>query len=231
MNVQRYKRGQIWWMRDNSPTYNEHIQGGTRPVIVISNDLANRFSNNLTVIPCTTAEKKDMPTHIKFEINGPSTALCEMLTTIPNKNLMNYIGTCDDELLRKIEECTLTALGLEHYTNIPSPTNPIPIEKQDGFIKMKDKLTATVIIPGEPVKEKPSVSTPYQPYPIVDINKVQSKKVPVRMTEAEKRRFLNDYENHDKEYMLKKYNIKNIQCLQQKVYIIRKQFGLGVRNR
>ena len=247
MNIQRYKRGQIWWMRDNSPIYNEHVQGGTRPIIIISNDLANRFSNNLTVIPCTSAEKKDMPTHIKFEINGPSTALCEMITTVPNKNLMNYVGTCDEELLRKIEECVIKAIGLEHYTNIPSPTNPVPIEKQEGFIRVGDKLITNLVIPGTPVQEKYTTPTPYEPYPLkpekqkfsailpkdIQDTKKESKprKYANRMNKEEKQRFLNDYENHDKAYMLKKYKIKDDRCLHQKVYMIRKEFGLGVRNK
>lgn len=123
MNIQKFKKGQIWWLRDTTTKYNEHIQGGTRPVIIISNNLANRFSNNLTVIPCTSAEKKELPTHVKLEINGPSIALCEMITTVSNTDIMNYIGTCDDELLNCLDNAILIALGLDYIKNKTEVTN------------------------------------------------------------------------------------------------------------
>ena len=50
------------------------------------------------------------------------------------------------------------------------------------------------------------------------------------MSVEDKRRFLNDYDNHDSKYMIKKYELKNLKALQQKVYMIRKEFGIRIRN-
>ena len=52
-----------------------------------------------------------------------------------------------------------------------------------------------------------------------------------RLTIEDKQRILNDYKNHDVDYMLKKYGYKNKKCLQQKIYLIRNELGLGVRNK
>ena len=239
MKVQKYKRGQIWWYRTgikfDGNTYNE---GKPRPVILMSNDIANEKSNCLIAIPCTTQEKKDMPTHIKFYIeNTQNIALAENLMSVSTEKLTDYVGEVDDELLKELERIVIVALGLEHYTNIPSPTNPVLIKKQDGFIRVDDKLVQHIYsIPNPyetytPKPEKPKFSA-ILPKDIQDTNKEsKSKKAPTRMTKAEKQRFLNDYENHDKDYMLKKYGIKDYKCLHQKVYMIRKEFGLGVRSK
>lgn len=63
MEVLKYLRGQIWWANLD---YLESItQRGKRPVIIISNNLANRFSGNVTVIPLTTQIKRlDIRTHL-----------------------------------------------------------------------------------------------------------------------------------------------------------------------
>ena len=209
MDIQRYKRGQIWWLKDEVKDYSNHTQAGTRPAIIISNDAANRFSYNLTVVPCTTAEKKDLPTHIKLEINGPSIALVENIITVSNTNLGNYIGTCDDKIMEKVDEAIKIALGLKQI-------NPVNIE-----VKIENnKLNGNSI--GEILGETKKVAT----NPIIK----KSGRKPA-LTLKDKQRILNDYKNHDVDYMLKKYGYKNKKCLQQKIYLIRNELGLGVRNK
>ena len=57
MKVNKFQRGQIWWYEDCN-TFDDSVQGKTRPVIIISNNKANENSNNVTVIPCTTKIKR-----------------------------------------------------------------------------------------------------------------------------------------------------------------------------
>lgn len=192
MSIQKFKRGQIWWMKDFSQ-YNEHIQGGTRPVIIISNDSANRFSTNITVIPCTSAEKKDMPTHVKLDINGPSTALAESLTTIPNSNLSGYIGTCDNHLLNKVDDAVKVALGLAEI--------PTKLETNVKLLSLNEVKSC--------------------------INKSVSRGRKSQYSKEDMARLVNDYENHDVEYMLKKYNLSDKKALQNKVYRFRKLLSEG----
>lgn len=206
MKVQKFKRGQIWWYKTND-NYNGSIQGKTRPVVIMSNELANENSNCLLAIPCTTAEKKNMPTHTSFMIdNNLSTALAENMMSVNKDKLTNYIGTVDDELLKKLEINISIALGL---MEIPTKTSNI-IRDTASEIKVN-----TI-----PIKTETSLSTE----PKIN-NKNRTK-----MTESDKRRFLIDYDNHDHKYMIKKYELKNLKALQQKVYMIRKEFGIRIRN-
>ena len=200
MNIQRFKRGQIWWLKDDINDYTTHLQMGTRPAIIVSNDSANRFSNNVTIIPCTTADKKDLPTHLQLDINEPSTALGECITTVPTSKLSGYIGTCDDKLVNKINEIIQIALGL----------------------KIVDKI--------EIVPKENEISQLEEPNETIEINKHRRGRKPT-LSVDDKQRLLNDYETHDVEFMLKKYNISDKKALQQKIYIIRKELGLGVRNK
>lgn len=198
MDIQRYKRGQIWWLKDEVKDYSNHTQAGTRPVIIISNDAANRFSYNLTVVPCTTAEKKDLPTHIKLEINGPSIALVENIITVSNTNLGNYIGTCDDKIMEKVDEAILIALGLKQV-------NPVNIE-----VKIENNKSNKNSIK-EILEEKKVAIEP-------DTKRGGRKK----LTIEDKQRFVYDYENHNKDYMLKKYNIPTISALYRRVEYYKK---------
>ena len=84
MKIQKYKRGQIWWYHNNAVwdggTYN---QGKSRPVIIVSNEMANANSNVLIAIPCTSQTKKEMPTHTVFELNEiTNTAMAECLMSV-----------------------------------------------------------------------------------------------------------------------------------------------------
>ena len=212
MEVLKYKRGQIWWYRTGD-NFNGSIQGKTRPVIIMSNDAANKNSGCLLAIPCTSAEKKKMYTHTSFYIdNILSTALAENMLSINKDKLGDYIGSVDDELLAQLEFNVRVALGLEQIPN-ESVEKLGQMEPEDKTMSLSDNISPVRTVYEERLKAT-----------------VVRKKYG-KMSEEDKHRFLKDYENHDNAYMLKKYNIKDSKNLQQKVYMIRKEFGLGVRNR
>ena len=87
-----------------------HLQGGKRPVIVISGNQKNK-GNIINVVPLTTSIKRlDLYTHIVVDGYGlpqKSMTLCELTVPIDKHDLKseNYIGTVtDQELLDKITE-------------------------------------------------------------------------------------------------------------------------------
>lgn len=125
MGVDRYKRGQIWWHKSNN-AYNGSVQGGTRPVVIVSNDKANKFSKNVTVVPCTSADKKDLPTHFKFILDEHTTVLCEQITTIPSEELAEYIGTCDNYSINQLNKALSIAIALDN--NIKDIENTVHTE-------------------------------------------------------------------------------------------------------
>lgn len=73
------------------------LQAGIRPVIVISNDMANKFSPVVTVIPVTSkVKKKKLPTHVHLNdcgLDGPCTAMAEQITSIDKDRLGKWIGS------------------------------------------------------------------------------------------------------------------------------------------
>ena len=77
-----------------------HVQGGYRPVVIVSNNMANTYSPVVTVIPLTTKlGKKCLPTHVVLLTTGlrnVSIALCEHILTIDKSLLRRYIGYISD---------------------------------------------------------------------------------------------------------------------------------------
>ena len=113
---QMVQRFEIWFA-ELGDHYGSSVQSGSRPVLVISNDVANRFSSTLTVIPLTTVQKKlGLPTHIQIAetdckmLNSHvylrnSVALAEQVTTIDKKALQNKLGCLtSDAKQRKVEQ-------------------------------------------------------------------------------------------------------------------------------
>lgn len=91
------------WFAELGNHYGSSVQSGSRPVLVMSNDVANHYSSTLTVIPMTTVMKKlELPTHIPVseadcQMYGSHTylresiALAEQVTTIDKKALRNVL--------------------------------------------------------------------------------------------------------------------------------------------
>jgi mRNA-degrading endonuclease toxin of MazEF toxin-antitoxin module len=95
------------------------IQSGVRPVLIVSNDKANRFSPVITVIPLTgRLDKKDMPTHVYLRNCGlarTSIALAEQITAIDRIRLKERIGsirkTVYEEQIREAVKVQLNLRG------------------------------------------------------------------------------------------------------------------------
>ena len=118
--IQPPKRMDIWYahLRENTGT---SVQEGSRPVLVISNDLANKNSDVVTVIPLTSQVKRmEMPTHciIHDLLDADSVVLAEQITAIPKWRLHKKLCRCTDEMqVREIERTIKAQLGLEDETN------------------------------------------------------------------------------------------------------------------
>lgn len=115
MDITKFKRGQVWWQRNATTTYLTGVQGGSRPVIIVSNDMANRFSQGITVVPLTTADKKSLPTHVNLSImqDKQSIALCEQIKTVGIDTFGDYVGTLSETKMTEIEGAILIALGFK----------------------------------------------------------------------------------------------------------------------
>lgn len=211
MDIQKFKRGQVWWCNlDLMP--NTNIQGGRRPVIIVSNDNANRYSNNITIVPCTTADKKELPTHLKINLAEQSTVLAECVTTIPNTKLENYIGICDDRIMKQIDKILKVALGLADFSDdkveIVLNSKPLDVEQLTKTLAVNP-----ISIDNTSLEEKLSTRKAY---------KGVGRKGYQKYTKEDMIRFINDCENHTIEWVTKKYNCSSEKATSNKLYRFRK---------
>ncbi len=113
MNV---KRGDIYYA-DLSPVVGSE-QGGVRPVLVIQNDIGNRFSPTIIVSAITSQlDKARLPTHIEIKgesygLSRKSIVLLEQIRTIDKRRLREKAGHLDEYLMRRVDHALQTSFGL-----------------------------------------------------------------------------------------------------------------------
>ncbi len=110
------KRGDIYYA-DLSPVVGSE-QGGIRPVLIIQNDIGNKYSPTVIAAAITSRiNKAKMPTHIElcakeYGLNKDSVILLEQIRTIDKKRLREKIGCLDDELMVNVNEALSISFGL-----------------------------------------------------------------------------------------------------------------------
>ena len=110
------KRGDIFYA-DLSPVVGSE-QGGIRPVLIVQNDVGNKYSPTVIVAAITSQiNKAKLPTHIELSANEyglskDSVVLMEQIRTIDKKRLKEKIGHMDEELQYSIDEALRISFGL-----------------------------------------------------------------------------------------------------------------------
>ena len=93
-------------------------QGGTRPVLVIQNDVGNRFSPTIIVLAVTSQlHKARLPTHVPVEAEGhglsrDSVVLAEQVRTLDKRRLHERLGTLSPECMQRVADALRVSLGL-----------------------------------------------------------------------------------------------------------------------
>ena len=93
------------------------LQSGTRPVLVVSNNKANRFSPVITVVPLTgNTGKRNQPTHVIISgcgLTGSNTVLAEQITALNQTRLLKKIGSIKETVYEgQIKEAIKVQLGM-----------------------------------------------------------------------------------------------------------------------
>jgi len=110
------KRGDIYFA-DLSPVVGSE-QGGFRPVLIVQNDIGNRFSPTVIVAAITAQiQKAKLPTHVEIDaktygLDRDSVILLEQIRTIDKQRLTDKITHLDDELMSRVNESLSISLGL-----------------------------------------------------------------------------------------------------------------------
>lgn len=114
------KRGDIYYA-DLSPVVGSE-QGGIRPVLIVQNDIGNRYSPTVIAAAITSRiNKAKMPTHIElcareYGLNKDSVILLEQIRTIDKQRLREKTGKLDERLMRKVNEALSVSFGLHEGT-------------------------------------------------------------------------------------------------------------------
>lgn len=113
--VEQIKRGDIYYA-DLSPVVGSE-QGGVRPVLVIQNDIGNKYSPTVIVSAITSQlGKAKLPTHIelsaeKYNLPKNSVALLEQIRTLDKQRLKERITTLSSDKMREVNKAILISLG------------------------------------------------------------------------------------------------------------------------
>ncbi len=111
------KRGEIYYA-DLSPVVGSE-QGGVRPVLIVQNDIGNKFSPTVIAAAITSQRfKTNLPTHIRVGGQGSglqkdSIVLLEQVRTIDKKRLREKMGNLDDLDMTKIDKALSVSFGLD----------------------------------------------------------------------------------------------------------------------
>ena len=108
------KRGELYYA-DLSPVVGSE-QGGVRPVLVVQNDIGNKYSPTVIVAAITSQiNKAKIPTHIElgvaYGLNKDSVLLLEQIRTLDKRRLKEKIGTLDDKCMQNVNQALLISLG------------------------------------------------------------------------------------------------------------------------
>jgi len=115
-SIQSVRRGDIFYA-DLSPVVGSE-QGGVRPVLVIQNDVGNRYSPTVICAAITSQiNKAKLPTHIEIDsvsstLVKDSVVLLEQIRTIDKKRLREKICWLDETVMRRIDKALMVSVGL-----------------------------------------------------------------------------------------------------------------------
>ena len=109
------KRGQIYYA-DLSPVKGSE-QGGYRPVLIIQNDIGNKYAPTVIVAIITSRyTKANLPTHVwlNAECGLPKESMveCEQVRTLDKSRLKDFMGAVSDEVMREIDKGLKISFGL-----------------------------------------------------------------------------------------------------------------------
>ena len=154
------RRGDILWA-DLGMFPTTSVQGGVRPVIVVSNNKANTYSSVITVVPLTSRiyKKRYLPTHVfisKYDMTGirkGSLALAEQVMSISTKCIIEKCGRVNKWSLDRVLKAVRIQMGMEgegHVWIFPVqlPVCRVTVAYYDPFKILQEFLA-------DPVKRKP----------------------------------------------------------------------------
>lgn len=114
----KFKRGQLWLLKGEEAHKDD--KNGSRPVVIVSNDTANRSDcSTVTVVPCTTNTKyANICTSVSYiNYRGDENVIkTQNIFSVEKEKLVCYLSTLDEELMEEIEQAMRIQIGIAEPT-------------------------------------------------------------------------------------------------------------------
>lgn len=109
------KRGDVFYANLDPVVGSE--QGGIRPILVLQNDIGNKYSPTIVAAITSKSKKGHMPTHVSIEhdtagLPRNSIVMLEQIRTLDKSRLREYIGRLDDQTMLNVEKAFKISVGM-----------------------------------------------------------------------------------------------------------------------
>jgi len=117
------RRGEVYYVALPVQTGNSSIQAGIRPAVIVQNDIGNKFSPTLIIVPLTTSLKNtNQPTHVVIDssvgLERTSMILAEQFTTINKFDIRgDLICTIPETYMKQIDKAIRISLGIKELAD------------------------------------------------------------------------------------------------------------------
>ncbi len=115
------RRGDIFYA-DLSPVVGSE-QGGIRPVLIVQNDVGNKYSPTVIAAAITSqTEKNNLPTHITVSsyecgLQRDSIVLLEQIRTLDKRRLRECMGRLEENVMDRVDKAISISFGLNTTNN------------------------------------------------------------------------------------------------------------------
>jgi mRNA interferase MazF len=146
VNIVTVRRGDIYYA-DLSPVVGSE-QGGYRPVLIVQNDVGNKYSPTVIAAAITSKmSKAKLPTHIdvfasQVGLAKDSVILLEQIRTIDKQRLKEKMGHLDDSVMNEVNDAITVSFGLGSYKEETQNT-PTTQASQEALVASANLPTVT----------------------------------------------------------------------------------------
>lgn len=107
---ENFNRGAIWCADLGESMGSE--QSGKKMVMIIQNNIGNKYSPTVIVSIITSRKKTNIPTHVKAGLFYESTIMCEQIKTLDKNRLHNFVGNLTSKKLEEIDKALKISLDI-----------------------------------------------------------------------------------------------------------------------
>ncbi len=105
------------------------------PVVIVSNNIGNKFSDYVNVVYMTKKVRNPMPTHVQIVCQGITTALCEQIHCIRKGDLHSFVRSCTEEEMDKLDAALMLSCGIKGEDN----EVVYALQHRNDFLEAKNK--------------------------------------------------------------------------------------------